>query len=473
MKLLKTSYLITACLFMFSMVSCNSWLDVKPKKLVEEEDLFSSENGFKEALTGIYLKMSKKEMYGKELSYGFLDCLGQYYQPNYNGENEFQSSLYYTFPSYRTESYTESIWKSCYNTIANINNLLKWIEQKREVLTTPGYYEIIKGEALALRAFIHFDLLRMYGPVYSQNKNTKSIPYRTELNPESMEILPATKAIEYILKDLHEADTLLVNDPLSFEFPKFEYDEEEMEGDRFLVYRFHRMNLYAVKALLARVNLYCGNKEDARKHAQEVLDSKLFKLVRDNTIDKVYSTELIFSMYVPRFEEQVENDFSMGRAYYISERSFLDEIFDTRIDGRNDIRYKAYSQGNKDIFLRKYKQENMWVSTEGTIPLIRLSEIYYILAESAENINESAEYLNMVRDCRGIDAIQYTSEEEKNIQLEKEYRKEFAGEGQLFFFYKRNFKRTFLHCPLNEMTEKNYVFNLPENEILFGQQSEN
>ena len=34
--------------------SCSDWLDVKPKANISEEDLFSRELGFKEALTGIY-----------------------------------------------------------------------------------------------------------------------------------------------------------------------------------------------------------------------------------------------------------------------------------------------------------------------------------------------------------------------------------------------------------------------------------
>ena len=35
-------------------VACKDWLDVKPKTAVEEDVLFSTEQGFKENLTGIY-----------------------------------------------------------------------------------------------------------------------------------------------------------------------------------------------------------------------------------------------------------------------------------------------------------------------------------------------------------------------------------------------------------------------------------
>ena len=51
---------------------------------------------------------------------------------------------------------------------------------------------------------------------------------------------------------------------------------------------------------------------------------------------------------------------------------------------------------------------------------------------------------------------------------DKEYRKEFYGEGQLFYFYKRNGYTTFLHSPLSNMTESNYMFSWPDDETLFG-----
>lgn len=231
------------------------------------------------------------------------------------------------------------------------------------------------------------------------------------------------------------------------------------------------MNLYAVKAMLARVYLYMQDKENAMKYANEVIDSKIFTLVADNTFDRIYSTEIIFSIYVDKFEDQVKNEFTRG-AFSISDRQFLNELFDVASDGGNDIRMREGVGFDYDTFsaaTRKFKQDNMWASTEGTIPLIRLPEMYYILAECEENDDLSADYLNKVREMRGIDATSYKNNASRKLtEIEKEYRKELYGEGQLFYFYKRNFYTNFLHCPVAQMTEKNYVFSLPENEQLFG-----
>ena len=143
-------------------------------------------------------------------------------------------------------------------------------------------------------------------------------------------------------------------------------------------------------------------------------------------------------------------------------------MFDVTVDGKNDIRYRAYSTDMNGVYPGKYLQEGMWYSTEGTIPLIRLPEMYYILAECSEDYEESAQWLNKVRENRGIDQVSYNDAASKLKNIEKEYRKDLFGEGQLFFFYKRNFYTSFLHCPVKTLNEKNYIFSLPENEVIFG-----
>ena len=128
-------------------VACKDWLDVKPKTAVEEDVLFSTEQGFKENLTGIYLLLASKDLYGRELSYGITDILAQRYEPGGGSdipELKFADNDWYKFPSVKTEGYVNSIWKNMYKVIANINNFLTWIDKNKEVLTTPDYYEIMK-----------------------------------------------------------------------------------------------------------------------------------------------------------------------------------------------------------------------------------------------------------------------------------------------------------------------------------------
>ena len=54
-------------------------------------------------------------------------------------------------------------------------------------------------------------------------------------------------------------------------------------------------------------------------------------------------------------------------------------------------------------------------------------------------------------------------------ELLKEYQKEFYGEGQLFYFYKRHFYRSFFNCRLSgELQPEHYIPQVPDDEKIFG-----
>ena len=461
--------LIFAAFALIGTTACNDWLDVRPKTTVGEEELFSREVGFMEALAGIYIKMAKPELYARTLSYGFIDVLGQRYQYGDWGNADF-----YTFPSARNEATLNSIWRSMYNQIANINNLLHWTDKNRHVFTTDGYYELVKGEALGLRAFMHFDLLRMYGPVYMNDPQAARISYRREFSRDPQEPLPSDQVITAILEDLAAAEELLADaDPLLFTFPRTKTEEDILYtgNDVFKTYRQCRMNLYAVRAMMARVHLWAGDTAQAARYAQMVVDSRQFELV-DNALDRARSREVIFSIYVDRFNEQAGRDF-FGEypQYSIASRTFLDAQFSVAEDGANDTRYRegtGFEQNGAVWVSVKYRQTGLWWSTMNTVRLIGLPEMYYILAECTADHTESARYLNRVRDRRAIEPTSYSTPAAKRNAIEREYRKEFYGEGQLFFFYKRLGYETFLHSPLRVMTDANYVFSIPDDEVIFG-----
>ena len=80
------------------MTSRSDWLDVKPKTNIEEEDLFKNKQGFKEALTGIYIKMCSTSLYGREMTYGFMDILAQRYDNSQNQNADYNDAdVWYTF----------------------------------------------------------------------------------------------------------------------------------------------------------------------------------------------------------------------------------------------------------------------------------------------------------------------------------------------------------------------------------------
>ena len=57
--------------------SCNDFLDVQPKGELTQDVQFQRPQGYYDAMYGVYGSMAAKKLYGENLSYGFLDKIGQ------------------------------------------------------------------------------------------------------------------------------------------------------------------------------------------------------------------------------------------------------------------------------------------------------------------------------------------------------------------------------------------------------------
>ena len=76
MKVLK---FITAITLLTVLSSCNDWLTISPKDQVDEEQLFETGLGYRNAVNGIYQNKASASMYGREMTLGVLDVLAQYF----------------------------------------------------------------------------------------------------------------------------------------------------------------------------------------------------------------------------------------------------------------------------------------------------------------------------------------------------------------------------------------------------------
>ena len=142
--------------------SCNSWLDVTPPSQIREEAQFSSVYGFQQALIGCYIGMTDDLLYGKALSWSTIELMaGQFVPLQPIPTNDYNISVY-SYKSANAITYIDGVWAKAYNVIANANNALKYIEINKSKLDNINY-QIIKGELLSIRAFMHLDLMRLYG----------------------------------------------------------------------------------------------------------------------------------------------------------------------------------------------------------------------------------------------------------------------------------------------------------------------
>lgn len=72
----------------------------------------------------------------------------------------------------------------------------------------------MKGEMLAVRAFLHLDMFRLFGPRWDNNPDALSIPYNESTKVTTLPLLPFSTIMEKIIRDFNNAEALLVDDPV-------------------------------------------------------------------------------------------------------------------------------------------------------------------------------------------------------------------------------------------------------------------
>ncbi|MBR0523781.1 MAG: RagB/SusD family nutrient uptake outer membrane protein, partial [Prevotella sp.] len=281
------------------LTSCDEWLDVKPKTQIESTDMFSTETGFKDALNGVYIKMSTASMYGREMTYGFLDVIGDAYYSVYSNA-VYSAALQHNYTYTGVETMINNIWQNSYNAIATLNEFINQIEAADKASFSRDNYNVLKGEAYGLRAFLHFDLLRLFAKSPAADPNAEAIPYVTTYSFQITPSSTVSATLDQVIADLNTAaDLLKQSDPIATGREITASDDNGYLMDR----QFH-MNYYAVKAILARAYLYKGDTNNARQCAQEVISSGKFTwtpvesiaTANDSERDRTFTHEQVFAL---------------------------------------------------------------------------------------------------------------------------------------------------------------------------------
>jgi len=464
----KNIVIILGLVLSVGFTSCKKYLDVAPKSSLSEDQLFESEIGFQQALSGIYAQMADRSLFGDNLSMGFVSALAQNYAVS-GASAPFVETRALNYNSSEVQGYTNAIWNSSYAAIAGANKVIQNTEKRKSVLSSLNY-ALIRGEALGLRAYLHFELLRSFGPEYTAGAGLKAIPYRTTADQNAN--IPATtaEAAKLALVDLQEAASLLKDkDPI-----------QSGTSNRRI-----KMNYYAVKALEARIRLYIGDKQGAFGAAQIVVASGKFPFVTTTAAsagagsrDRLYITELVLGLRVKDIKNWAEvNYFRFGGSANLKltrSTANFNSLYETAAGGGTDFRYLYRIEQDGGIpFPSKFWQTYQFNTLDSNrldqlVPLIRLSEMYYIMAETAASPADGVGYLNMVRKNRAIQELALNiTQTNLDKEITKEYQKEFYAEGQLFYYYKRK-KIVRMQFMNTDIPLSKYVLPIPASELEFN-----
>ena len=469
---------------LFSMLSvftgCAKFLDVQPEDRMIQEQVKENELAIYSLLNGIYMRMADNSMYGHYLTMSIVECLAQRFS-NTNDNMPYYHITRGAFFHERGQNALASIWEALYVQCLGINDLLIVLDETTLPIAT-SRMSMLRAEALALRAFYHFDILRLWGPRFGDQNafnNEAFMPYNTSAIGEILPFLTADSVIKRIMEDLNEASELLRQfDPIITRGIVTEITFDPRQD--FFLNRNYRMNYYAVMATKARVYQWIEQHENAYLAAKTILDAPrvvngtLFPWVEPRRVsaefnpDRLFSPEIIFGIHSRNMYSNFDGLFA-PQLSVTSELTPLQHRTGNRLHttfasqatgnlpDESDMRYihlwriAGGDKGDQKAFM-KYSRPTRRGDPLNPIfgeffqPLIRISEMYYIAAESYARwhntpaaAQEAAKYLNTVMERRGLRPLtNIQTLEDLNRGIYREYEKEFFGEGQLFYYLKRH-----------------------------------
>ncbi|WP_182002096.1 RagB/SusD family nutrient uptake outer membrane protein [Butyricimonas virosa] len=467
---MKSSIFVLIVMFLLS--GCSDFLDVTPKDKQTSEQLYRTKNGFYTVANGIYDGLSSVELYGQQMSWEAIDIMSKRYVTT-KASLKFKDLCSNNYSSTYVSPVFTSIWKKAYELIMAANLLIEQVEQQHGILTEQEA-NLMKGEMLAVRAFLHLDMARLFGPCWDNNPDALSIPYHESTEVTTLPLLSFSTVMEKIIRDFNDAEVLLADDPVITSGPL----ASSVEGESVqLRYRQFRFNYYSVIALKARAYLWGGNKESALVEAKRLLNDpkvhEYFPVVDPNKLlvnttnpDRVFSSEVLTGVYVKKRDEIFSNyfastapvsNFLQPHSTYVS--GSQTSLFAHLLLGAETMDYRFQSQwegasgvGAKGHVFTKYRtidkpdpdDEDSEYFYSKMIPLVKLAELYYIATECEPELVDGLKWYNEIRGHRGCLAFPeaYASMIPSyfggwGMLLSQEYMREFYGEGQAFFFLKR------------------------------------
>ncbi|MCQ2142459.1 MAG: RagB/SusD family nutrient uptake outer membrane protein [Bacteroidales bacterium] len=211
MKTGKITNLVLATICSAYLCGCGD-IDVQPKNMVSDETVFSSAYGISAYFANLYGNC-RMEDFLFTINEGYYNIHGWEYRPVSGLTGEFlcrdiRSCVYEddgTDEGYPT-------WGPAFKNLRKINYFLKNIENYKENLDE-AFYNHVKGEALFLRAYDYFELVKRYGgvPYMKEIIDYPSCGFEGTQLPRNSE----EECWDFIIEDAHNAYELMYERPVS------------------------------------------------------------------------------------------------------------------------------------------------------------------------------------------------------------------------------------------------------------------
>ena len=414
------------------LASCSkNFLDKKPYSANNLSTAIGNEADLKVALAGVYSAVRNTDLFGRSMPVkGDLMADNTYITTSNSGR--YISLNNYAFNN--ADAYAGALWANAYVVIKYANTVIS------STLPTSANVSQYQGEAYAIRALMHFELVRNYGTPYTVDKTKPGVPVVTSYNQDA---LPARNTVQEVytavIADLEKAYTLLTQYRGSAYFSK-----------------------YAARALEARVYQNMGDWANAKAMALDVITNSGWAMLSaaayvapsGTTAGGTYSPGGYWAN--PAVQASTKNETFFEIASDLPSNNGFDQIgfiYLTTGGGYGDVLatpelaglYSATDvrkglvpvgvrSGQAGTVYQCYKYPNAANGTDkDDVKILRLSDVILILAEAyynASDITNANLYLNKVAQQRDPAFAGYANTGAQVLEdILTERRKELAFEG--------------------------------------------
>jgi hypothetical protein len=452
----KTSLFLLLALLLAGVGCKKEFLERMPYGGLPTNEAITNEADMRTALNGVYATLRDEDLFGRT-----IPIFGDLFADNVylSSTNSNRYTEFFQVNMNVNNLFAKDTWETAYRGILNANNVIN------SSLTGTAAIDQYRGEALALRALLYFELVKHYARPYTVDPNGLGVPIILTYDPFVKPSRNTTAEVyAQIEKDLVEAIDLMT------EFRSSGYFSSD-----------------AAKALLARMHQFKGEWSKALTVAEDVIDNSGFGVLGAGQVQGYWASntprsdglETLFEVVndlvgnagidaLPYFYDQV------GYGDALAAQS-LYNLYTTADVRRALILPTSPVRGNVRV-VNKYP--NATQPDKDEIKVLRMSEVVLIAAEAAYHTGNAAlarDYVNAIAQRRDIAFAGFTSTGPallEDILLER--RKELAFEGHRFWDLARynrdvvrvNIAGNYPGVPL-VIAANNYrrIFPIPQSEL--------
>jgi len=409
-----------AFIFGAAFFSCEKFIEVDlPTDQLTTQSVFSNDESAVAAIRGLYSEITRNNVY---IGHGAMSVYPALSADELNVHTGNPTEIAYVNNGIPVNSFPllTNLWQKGYFHIYQANAILENLSHSNSI--SPAVKDQIFGEAKFFRAFFHFYLVNLFGPV--------PLAMSTDYRDNAVIARSDTTAVyQQIVADLLDAQKLV-----SINYPT----PEKV-----------RVNKFAVTAFLARVYLYLKDWTRAETEAGAVINSNVYKLSTLNNTFLPVSSETILQLLPPITQIWNTSEgfsflpFSSFASPSYSLTNSLMSAFEPADERKTNWVNSMVINTTTYYYPFKYKVKSVAAGapkTEYSV-VLRMGEQYLIRAEARANLNNltgAQSDLNLIRNRAGLPNTTANDLGALLLAIQKERQVEFLCEwGHRWFDLKR------------------------------------